>query len=428
MQETANTKSPLRPKTRPSQRDQVDNEKDTHEMSSFNNYTQLSFLPYESKDEESTHRDNMEEEMELEKKRYPGASSWAPAEERLFEILFMRQDLPMLPTTWDVDLRGIPISDVVFQTSEDYPPIIYAHLKEFAATQSLTRLVDLTSKIRTTCQSGHRKRAPQHIKRELDRYLNWAAQDGGYMHLRIVPNIMTEVVDTTIPEDEITEHISKRMRLLAKLQREFLRADRNSQFWDVVKPRIFKSPKSKTDPKIKAEIDDRSPSCTRWLTPMESPAGPNSHIEKVSAMAESHEIDIKVEPGLKSPSIFATAKAFKATSISKASSPPYSLSSPPTGGPQTPQTPPEYTYTRNPPVVYGLFILNTSVLVLTTDSSKGPDSYVSFHVQVDFFDEHQGIWNALTIALAACLARDELRTRITDFEELPFVEDSDPDA
>ncbi|QPC79562.1 hypothetical protein HYE68_010314 [Fusarium pseudograminearum] len=394
-------------------------------MSSSNQYTQLSFLPTDSNDEDSTHRENMEEEMKLEKKRYPGASTWAPAEERLFEILFMRQDLPMLPPTWDVDLRGIPISDVVFETSEDYPPIIYAHLKNFAATQCLTRLVDLTSRIRTTCQSGHRKRAPQHIKRELDRYLNWAAQDGGYMHLRIVPNIMTEVIDTAIPENEITDYISKRMRLLAKLQREFLRADRNSQFWDVVKPSIFKSPKNTTDPKIKIEIDDRSPSCTRWLTPAESLASPHPHVERVSTIVESHEVDIKVEPGLKSPSIFATAQAFEATRISKVSSPPYSSPSPPTSGPKTP---PERTYTRHPPVVYGLFILNTSVLVLTTDSSRGPDSYVSFHVQVDFFDEHQGVWNALTIALVACLARDELRTRLTDFEELPVVEDSDPDA
>ncbi|KAM0375172.1 hypothetical protein ACHAPZ_007058 [Fusarium culmorum] len=352
-------------------------------MSSSNQYTQLSFLPADSNDEDSAPRENMEEEMKLEKKRYPSASTWAPAEERLFEILFMRQDLPMLPPTWDVDLRGIPISDVVFETSEDYPPIIYAHLK------------------------------------------NFAAQDGGYMHLRIVSNIMTEVIDTAIPENEITDYISKRMRLLAKLQREFLRADRNSQFWDVVKPSIFKSPKNTTDPNIKIEIDDRSPSCARWLTPAESLVSPHPHVERVSAIAESHEVDIKVEPGLKSPSIFATAQAFEATRISKVSSPPYSSPSPPTSGPQTP---PERTYTRHPPVVYGLFILNTSVLVLTTDSSRGPDSYVSFHVQVDFFDEHQGVWNALTIALVACLARDELRTRLTDFEELPVVEDSDPDA
>jgi hypothetical protein len=138
MQEPANTKNPLTPKTRPSQCDETDNENDTHEMSTSNHCTQLSFLPTDPNDEESTRRDNMEEEMKLEKERYPGAKSWAPAEERLFEILFMRQDLPMLPTTWDIDLRGIPISDVVFQTSEDCPPIIYAHLKNFAGMFSPT--------------------------------------------------------------------------------------------------------------------------------------------------------------------------------------------------------------------------------------------------------------------------------------------------
>lgn len=445
MQDITNTKSPLRLKTRLLQHDGAndndDTHENTHEMPTSDREEPVSPLPEESNNEHNTSCDDMGEEMKREKQRYPGASDWAPAEERLFEILFLRQDLPILPTTWDVDLRGIPVSDTVFQTSDNYPPIIYAHLKNFAgkftpafavahhspsaATQALTRLMDLTSKIRATCQSGHRKRASQHIKRDLDRYLNWAAQDGGFMHLRVVPNIMVEAVDTTMPEDEISKHIQNQMRSLAKLQREFLRADRSSRFWDVVKPNIFKTPRDKEEPKIKIEIDDESPSCARWLTPTESRDSPHYHIDRVFAVTESHDVAIKVEPGLKSPGLSATTQVFKTTSISKASSPPYSL---PSNSPDEPQTPSNRIYTRHPPVVYGLFIINTSVLVLTTDSSKGPDPYVSFHIQVDFFDEHQGIWNALTIALVACLARDELRTRITDFEELPCVEDSDPDA
>lgn len=131
MQEQTNTKSSLNSTTRLPQHDGADDDEDTHRLStspiSFHD-AQLSFL---SNDEESIGFDNMEEEMKLEKERYPGASSWAPAEERLFEILFMRQDLPMLPTTWDVDLRGVPISDVVFKTTDEFPPIIYAHSKDF---------------------------------------------------------------------------------------------------------------------------------------------------------------------------------------------------------------------------------------------------------------------------------------------------------
>jgi hypothetical protein len=87
--------------------------------------------PRTSEDFENSFQMNLAEEMEEEKLRYPGASSWAPDEERLFEILYLRQDLPMLPLTWDYDLSGVPISDVIFQTSEQFPPIIYAHDKDF---------------------------------------------------------------------------------------------------------------------------------------------------------------------------------------------------------------------------------------------------------------------------------------------------------
>lgn len=72
------------------------------------------------------------EELEMEKQRYPGASTWAKDEERLFEVLFLRQDLPLLPAHWDVDFRGVPMVDSIFQTSDEFPPIVYAHsTKEF---------------------------------------------------------------------------------------------------------------------------------------------------------------------------------------------------------------------------------------------------------------------------------------------------------
>ncbi|KAM0344262.1 hypothetical protein ACHAPU_007788 [Fusarium lateritium] len=416
MQAHANTKGSLSSTTRLPQCDGADDDEDTHVMSrspsSFHD-AQLSFL---SNDEESTQIDNMEEEMKLEKERYPGASSWAPAEERLFEILFMRQDLPMLPTTWDVDLRGVPIPDVVFKTTTEFPPIIYAHSKNFRATMALTRLMDLTAKARTNIQSGLRSRVSQLIRRELQKYLDWAAQDGDYQHLRIVRNITAEVVDTTKPEDEITEYIQIRMRELARMQREFLREDVNPHFWDVFKPSIFRSPK------IKIEPENESSLLGMWPSPAESRGGSHTRAEKISSTTKSHDVVVKIEPGLKGTSITAT-QVHKTTAISKE---PRSPSSP--YSPGDPQTPSECTYRRHPPVVYGLFILNTSVLVLTTDSSKGTDAYVSFHVQVDFQDEHQGIWNALTVAIAVCLARDEIRTRVSDFEELPCLEESDPDA
>lgn len=415
---------------------------------------------------------NLEEEMKQEKERYPGASGWAPAEERLFEILFMRQDLPMLPPTWDVDLRGVPLSDVIFKTSDDFPPIIYAHSKDFrgelplvsiagcpsltlrAATLALTRLIDLTAKARVSIQSGLRRKVPHLIKRELDKYLSWAAQDADYAHLRIVPNIMTEVVDTTMSEYDITEYIQGRMRSLAKLQREFLREDSNPRFWDVLKPSIMASPM------IKVEPDDCSPTLGRWSASTEIRRNPRLYINRLSPETPCPDGKVKAEPELQSPRLGgidvdkliqhhkigrkkmvgsrrekdgptpvetkkSTRPPAQATTPSRGSSP---TRSPSPQSPVEPQTPPKHTYRRHPPVVYGLFILNTSVLLLTTDSSKGSDAYVSFQVQLDFQEENQSVWNALTIAIAMCLARDELRTRAEDFEELPCVLDSDPDA
>lgn len=97
-------------------------------------------------------------------------------------------------------------------------------------------------------------------------------------------------------------------------------------------------------------------------------------------------------------------------------------------------TPPPETldlsqFRRRPPVVYGIFILRTSVFILTVDSAKdGKNAYVSFHVDVHFMDRHQSVWNALTVALVVCLARDELMTRLDDFETADMPEESDPDA
>lgn len=79
-----------------------------------------------------------DKEMEEDKLWYPGASSWAPSEEWCYEVLYQRQNLPMLPRTWDYDLSGIPISDTIFQTSEQFPPIIYAHGNDFAGNQLLS--------------------------------------------------------------------------------------------------------------------------------------------------------------------------------------------------------------------------------------------------------------------------------------------------
>ncbi|KAH6996089.1 hypothetical protein BKA56DRAFT_725995 [Ilyonectria sp. MPI-CAGE-AT-0026] len=432
------------------------------------------------KDHDNSFEIHLMEEMELMKTRYPGASSWAPDEERLFEILYMRQDLPMLPPTWDIDLSVVPISDILFQTSDEYPPIIYAHAKDFRATMALMRLIDLTREVRAKTQVELRKKAPRIIKRELDKYLTWAAQDGDYEKLRIVPNIVTEVIDTTMPESDITQYLQDRMRALARLQREFLREDRDPEFWDVLKPSIMVSPM------VKSESDDGSPMKMRaQLERLSSPLGP----DELSVETPTPNRSVQQEVGRKRKRLFPSPTATGVDELAEcppgeehratADGPPpkrikledeeidgdeieseeidseeidheetdheesdseeieskeidheETESEPTSPSPEDeePVTPPQPKYRYNPPVVYGLFILNTTVLLLTIDAAQGDSAYVSFHVQANFQDSHQSVWNALTIALTVCLARDELMTRASDFEELPVIDDSDPDA
>lgn len=74
------------------------------------------------------------QQMELEKERYPGAATWAEDEERLFEMFFLRQELPMLPPDWALDFRGVPISEANFTNKMTAAPLIYAHARQNRGT------------------------------------------------------------------------------------------------------------------------------------------------------------------------------------------------------------------------------------------------------------------------------------------------------
>ncbi|OAQ68913.1 hypothetical protein VFPPC_13756 [Pochonia chlamydosporia 170] len=339
-------------------------------------------------------------ELEEEKRSYPGASTWAEEEEQLFEILFKRGDIPLVPAHWDVDFRGIPVVESIFSTTDDMPPIIYSRStdKEFQATMALIRLIDLTSSVRTTVQSGLRQKAPQLIKKSLDKYVAWAAEDGGYSNLRIVPNITTAVMDAELGEKGITSTIERRMRALAMAQREFLRVNRDESFWDV------------------SEVENAAKH-TDW---------PDLLVEKYVKRIEEQTAAASKDGSCQSTPIQPSTSPKDTTTTGESTRSPdaHGLVSDETH--QSLLTTVEYR--QKPPVVYGLFILRTSVFVLTVDSAKGDSAYVSFHVDMHFMDRHQSVWNALTAAIAVCLARDQLVERMDEFDELPAREESGSEA
>ncbi|KAM3510895.1 hypothetical protein MY11210_005433 [Beauveria gryllotalpidicola] len=396
------------------------------------------------------------EQLELEKSRYPGASTWAPDEERLFELLFFRQDLPILPSHWELDMSAVPISEANFADGEN-TPVVYAHSTDFRATTALVRLIELTAAIRTTSESGLRQRVPGMIKDGLDRFLAWAAEDGGYSHLRVVPNIITEVVDTKMLEGDITALLQGRMRALARLQREFLRADRDpGTFWrnvaaaaaeggdddddvfadrkslllqDYLSPRRDRHAnkyRQRNTPGRRRQHrrSDNSAEDELARAPLAQTAADHSGAaprqrRPFAAGPATTELDELAQPGDSVIGLLSSSGSERDGLFSSAASTASLVSSPSPAG--------VVRYRRPPPVVYGFFILNSSVFILTADASRGDNAYVSFHVETDFLDQRQSVWNALTLAIVTCLARDDMRRRTEDFEPLAAEEDSDPD-
>lgn len=286
------------------------------------------------------------------------------------------------------------------------------------------RLIDLTAAVRTLAQSGLRHKAPQTIKKGLDQYLAWAVEDGGYMNRKVVPNIVNEIIDPNLPTGEITDFMQKRMRALARLQRDFLRVDRDPSFWSTKKYRY--------------PGDEESPMRNRLLLQKYlSPRGKRNLPRRMRCFDDELAEDTK-PPDITPPKRADTAarrwfffsspaeKEIDELAEEKAAAKAKTLTPPR----QTPQredlTGVEYRNT--PPVVYGFFIYNTSVFVLTVDSSKGENAYVSFHVETDFMNKRQCVWNALTLGMVTCLARDDVRKRISDFTESDTGQESDPDV
>lgn len=381
----------------------------------------------------------LQHEMEIERQRFTGASNWAPAEERLFELLYMREQLPMMPRHWQYDFQGVPFQDHVFSTSEENPPVIYAHSQktEFQGTKGMMQLVDLSSKVRTLMQTGFEAKAPTLIHKTLNDFVAWAASDGGYRSLEVIPNLIVEVVDTDADHVKV---IKSRMDALAQLQRDFLRADREDHGWEGVKTEVIDSgflmagspPRSARSraqryvhPRGK-QMDDTDDANFLFSRMEVSTASPKTRA--ALAAAASHIGDSAQQAGQKRKrsSVDQSAPPGRRKKARNSDSP----SSSTNGRCRDLQTPngTASKYSRRPPVVWGLFIINTSAFLCTVDSAKEEsDAYVSWHVEIAFSQTKQCVWHALTVALVVCLARDELMSRLQDFETLPEQVDSDPD-
>ncbi|GKT48616.1 uncharacterized protein ColSpa_08797 [Colletotrichum spaethianum] len=350
------------------------------------------------KEKEEEHRQL--EEMDEERKLFPGSDNWAEDELRLFKILYMRQYSPLLPSHWDMDFRGIPIPEILFASSDAHPPIINSRSgSDFKATRALARLIELTGHVRGLCQTRQRHRARALIEKELHEYTKWAEQDGEYDSLDYIPNLIIDMVDTTMTPQAIEEHMQLRLRAAAASHRAHWRND---------KPEVINGDHGPNGHQTEADDDeDAEPEDNRVvLVPDKYPTpSPQKLNTDPPSAPPQNGINYDDSDDRKPTSTELDNSAEK-------------LIHEPNG-----------QFIRRPPVLYGLFIVNTSVMVLTIDSAKeGDQAYVSYQVEVGFSKHYQAVWNAITVAIVVCLARDAMIDMKEDFSHKMNDGDSDPDA
>lgn len=270
--------------------------------------------------------------------------------------------------------------------------------------------------------------APALIKKAIDGFVAWAAEDGDYKNLDYVPNLTVDTIDPAMPEGTITGFMQRRMHALARVQRHFLRVDRDPAFWDVDAPQ---RPRAATRARGALLVDKfMQDAAQEQAAAADWPSGTNELATDADATPRRAAAGTKGRPNFKSPAAGVDDELAE-TPLEPSDEPP-SDKARHTKADETQQTTPAsqaaVSYRRRPPVVYGLFVLRTSVFLPTVDAAKSDAAYVSFHVDLHFMDRHQSVWNALTVDIAVCFARDDHVSRLADFEPAPLVDDSDPDA
>lgn len=284
------------------------------------------------------------------------------------------------------------------------------------------------------------------IKNALAKFIRWADEDGGYNHLQYIPNVLVEILDKNTEQADLTSIIEERMNALARLHRKALAIDQNStesmdierqvemqiksevmasdeqqrqllkqrgQSWGKLGSRIMSKllglirfrpiiePESHGETRVIDDEDEEQTAVGERKQIADRVSFKMEEDEKLNIKPESFEDDISMEDIPLAQSIL----------------------------PQSPLLPSPLLFRRSPPVIYGFFIISTTVCLFTVDSSKNESSMnLSLHLDMNFHDQSQSVWNALTVAIVACLARDDMMTRMDDFEEQRLVEESDVDA
>ena len=86
------------------------------------------------------------------------------------------------------------------------------------------------------------------------------------------------------------------------------------------------------------------------------------------------------------------------------------------------------TYTRNPPLIYGIIVAHGRLIFVALDSSN-PQAKVKHIAHFNMLEKHMEVWNGFAIAILVVTIRNYMMTIIDELEEEDDAEDwQDPDA
>jgi hypothetical protein len=306
-----------------------------------------------------------------------GYDSWTPAQAKLHKLLALRGCWPMFQHSWALAFSIRNIYPQVFappQHGSGKRVAIRARRNEFRATRALEAVFDLSSLVCSYRQSGAEDKIGGVLRRQLRRYVAWAAYDAGVEDRAYAPTMQVYEFDP--------RRWAARVRAAAAAAAA---AKRTVSAGDAVE--------------IKTE-----PASSDWGSDEEEGGEEDNDNEPV---VDSDPISDEVERRLRR--LAARHRQDLVTPESR-----HLLEH-------------EWTYTEPPPLLFAFVIVQHMVMVVSLDPSR-PDAEIVVFSELDMSLADQWLWNALAIALPVNMARDALWERRERMPVLERVDVDDPDA
>ncbi|KAI9803412.1 MAG: hypothetical protein M1833_000931 [Piccolia ochrophora] len=168
-----------------------------------------------------------EGEKRLQEVLATSTEGWSRTERMLYRDMRMRGWVPLLPRHWEMDFLSLP--SILFSAEDELVPIQALYGTDFHASHALKELFALPLNARGRLDAG--RPAEKLIRREIERYMKWAEEDGDYgtANKNFPPNIVlltpsrkTHHLDRKALAESFEDRLNHKFAALATRHRRLL--------------------------------------------------------------------------------------------------------------------------------------------------------------------------------------------------------------